>query len=753
MLPQSVGVVGLGAMGLHMAKRLARRVPSTHVFDLNAGAVAAAVEGGCTAAQAATAAVGHEVVLTSLPRSSDVAALAQDALAANTLAPGAVWVDMTSGHPDESRATAEALQQAGVAFLDAGVAGGPRGAEAGTLACMVGGGEGDLLRARPLIECLASKIVHVGPVGAGHAVKGVNNTLLAAHIVVAAEGLITLVKQGVPVEAALDAINGASGRSLVTEERIPNHVLSGEFDFGFRLELMRKDIDVCMRQLDTAGVEAPLLRQVADIFERAEAELVSGGGHEHMEIIRTFERTNGTELRGTMPAEPADHERAATDSNFRAHNFSAGPGCLPTPVLKEVQSELLNCGGTGMGFMEMSHRDAGGPVQNEMMKCTELVREMLNVPDDYHVLFMHGGAHAQFSAVPLNLLGGRTKADYVDMGYWSVRAKGHAEPYCEIGTPAVCRGSVPPTDEWQLSGDSSELGFVHLCLNETIAGLEILDDDMIVLPEAHSDVPIIADGTSTLMSRPLDVTKYGAVYASSGKNLGPAGVTTMIIRDDLLPALDEQHAATYSRFGRRSPHPMMPPIMSYAEAARSLPIPSIYNTPPTFNMYMLGKVLRQYQADGGLTAMEERATQASSLFYDIVDSSNGFYVNKVDPRFRSRMNVCFTIGAPAEPLTAEAAAARSPINRALEQRFSKEAEAAGLLQLTGHPLFGGLRVTLYNTMPDDAIRAAAEFTARFAEENAHLVELDANPDTDLVGMAYSSNAEDAPRKIMSSFAG
>ena len=194
MLPQSVGVVGLGAMGLHMAKRLARRVPTTTVFDLNAGAVAAAVEGGCTAAEAATAAVGHEVVLTSLPRSSDVAALAQDAIASNALAPGAVWVDMTSGHPDESRSTAQALQQAGVAFLDAGVAGGPRGAEAGTLACMVGGGEDDLSRALPLIECLATKIVHVGPVGAGHAVKGVNNTLLAAHIVVAAEGLITLVK-------------------------------------------------------------------------------------------------------------------------------------------------------------------------------------------------------------------------------------------------------------------------------------------------------------------------------------------------------------------------------------------------------------------------------------------------------------------------------------------------------------------------------------------------------------------------------
>ena len=419
---------------------------------------------------------------------------------------------------------------------------------------------------------------------------------------------------------------------------------------------------------------------------------------------------------------PADHERPTNDPLFRAHNFSAGPACLPASVLKDVQHELLNCGGTGMGFMEMSHRDAGGPVQTEMMKCTELFREMLNIPDDYHVLFMHGGANAQFSAVPLNLLGGRTKADYLDMGYWSQRARRSAEPYCEIGTPAVCQGSVPPTDEWQFSGDdASELGFVHMCLNETIAGLEVLDDSAIVLPDSHSAVPVIADATSTLMSRPLDVSKYGALYASSGKNLGPAGVTTLIIRDDLLPALDDAHAATASRFGRRAPHPLTPDIMSYAEAARSLPIGSLYNTPPTLNIYLMGKMLRLFRAEGGLPAMEERARERSDVFYDIIDSSNGFFVNNVDPSFRSRMNVCFTIGAPAEPLTVQAAAQRSSVNRALEERFSQEAEAAGLLQLTGHQLFGGLRVTLYNSMTDAAVHSAADFTARFAEQNAHLL--------------------------------
>jgi phosphoserine aminotransferase len=734
-------------MGLHMAKRLVRRVPATHVFDLNGGAVASAVGDGCIDAGDAVTAVNHEMVLTSLPRSSDVNALAMSALEAGNIKPGMVWVDMTSGHPDESRTTAAALKEAGASFLDAGVAGGPRGAEAGTLACMVGGEADDIARARPLMEELAAKIVHVGPVGAGHAVKGVNNTLLASHIVVAAEGLIALVKQGVPVAAALDAINGASGRSLVTEERIPNHVLSGEFDFGFKLELMRKDIDVCMRQLDSAQIEAPLLRHVAQIF--ADAETTLGGSNlEHMEVIRAWEQANGVELRSPVlaaaaaadaatpaaaavavaPLTPAEVLAAgccdlpSTDPDYRVWNFSAGPACLPLDVLKEVRDETLNWDGRGMSFMEMSHRDPQGPVQDEMQNCTELIREMMAVPDDYHVLFMHGGAHAQFSAVPLNLLGGRTKADYLDVGYWSVRAAGHAEAYCEIGTPAVCRGNVPPTSEWKLSGDASEVGFVHLCLNETIAGLEITDDNTCVLPEEHRGIPVIADGTSTLMSRPVDVSKYGAVYASSGKNLGPAGVTTLIIRDDLLPAVDDNHAATDSLYGRRDAHPLMPPIMSFAEAARSLPIPSIYNTPPTFNIYMLGKMLRKYKADGGLAAMEERAIATSGLFYDIVDSSDGFYVNKVEPFFRSRMNVCFTVGAPAEPLTPAAAAARSKVNRDLETRFTREASEAGLLQLMGHPIFGGLRVTLYNSVPQDAIVAAAEFMARFAEQNRHLVE-------------------------------
>jgi hypothetical protein len=229
-----------------------------------------------------------------------------------------------------------------------------------------------------------------GPVGAGHAVKGVNNTLLASHIVAASEGLIALVKQGVPVEAALDAINGSSGRSLVTEERIPNHVLSGKFDFGFKLELMRKDIDVCMRQLDTADVHAPLLRQVAQIFADAEAELGGGGGGggdpqaddvEHMEVIRAWEATNGVVLRrdcgpptasddgggdgeAKEEAEP-EHRQAETttldtgsgdppsssdssDPDFRVWNFSAGPACLPTDVLKQVREETLNWNQHGM---------------------------------------------------------------------------------------------------------------------------------------------------------------------------------------------------------------------------------------------------------------------------------------------------------------------------------------------------------------------------------------------------------------------
>lgn len=279
-----------------MAKNLAAGSGvAVSAFDLSSDVVAEAAAAGCTAADLAGAA-SAELIVSSLPRSTDVLAVVEQLKSiGGVLKPGATWVDTTSGVPGVSRQISELLAEDGVKYLDAGVAGGPRGATAGNLAAMVGGDPDVLDAVRPVLANIMGKVVHIGPTGAGHAVKGVNNTLLAAHIVVAAEGLCTLVKQGVPIDNALEAINAASGRSLVTEERIPNHVLSGKFDFGFAMDLMNKDISICMSQLDDNGIAAPALRLVAAQF--AAAEQTYGAKSEHMKVVAMYEEEIGAELR------------------------------------------------------------------------------------------------------------------------------------------------------------------------------------------------------------------------------------------------------------------------------------------------------------------------------------------------------------------------------------------------------------------------------------------------------------------------
>ena len=293
-------MIGLGAMGLPMAKNMAAAlVPSQQarvtVSDLNPGAVADAEAAGCSPAYDMAQVAESELIISSLPRSADVLGVAQQLCASGGLRPGSIWVDTTSGVPATSREVAELVAAHGVEYLDAGVAGGPRGAEAGQLAAMVGGNEAVLDAVRPALAHIMGKVVHIGPVGAGHAVKSVNNTLLAAHIVVAAEGLTALVKQGVPVGPALEAINAASGRSLVTEERIPDHVLSGKFDFGFAIDLMNKDISICMAQLNDNDLAAPTLRQVATQFANAEHKY--GSKAEHMHVMELAEADAGVVLR------------------------------------------------------------------------------------------------------------------------------------------------------------------------------------------------------------------------------------------------------------------------------------------------------------------------------------------------------------------------------------------------------------------------------------------------------------------------
>lgn len=255
---------------------------------------------------------------------------------------------------------------------------------------------------------------------------------------------------------------------------------------------------------------------------------------------------------------------------------------------------------------------------------------------------------------------------------------GEAAKYADVKVCGEFTSGVTPASEWTYREDA---GYIHVCLNETISGIEILKE-----PELPNGSPVlVADATSTLFSRPIDVKKYGCIYASAGKNFGPAGVCIVIVRDDLL---------------KRKPSPYLPGILDLREAANSKPIPSIYNTPACFQIYMVDKVLRRVLSLGGLPEMERRAIARSHKIYDTIDASNGFYVNTVDPESRSRMNICFSIGGDDK--------------ERLESLFVEQSEKAGMFQLFKHPQYGGLRITIYNGLEDDAVNCVNEYLVAFA---------------------------------------
>ena len=282
-------------MGRSMAMHVAKSTTTTHVFDISTDAVARCEEGGCLASSLETIAAS-EMIISSLPRSSDVAQVATKLMNTGKLQNGTIWVDTTSGIPQMSAQIANDLEKHGVCFIDAGVAGGPAGAKRGNLTAMVGSNSTQhLKKAQEIMQAFTSKIVHIGPSGSGHAVKAINNSLLAAHIIVAYEGLLTLSKCGIEMDKALDAINAASGRSLVTEERIPKHVLTGKFDFGFEMGLMLKDIDTAVECSQSLGVHSPVLNQVHRKFQ--EADKILGTDAEHMEVLRLMEQQCGCEIR------------------------------------------------------------------------------------------------------------------------------------------------------------------------------------------------------------------------------------------------------------------------------------------------------------------------------------------------------------------------------------------------------------------------------------------------------------------------
>lgn len=357
---------------------------------------------------------------------------------------------------------------------------------------------------------------------------------------------------------------------------------------------------------------------------------------------------------------------------MRAFNFCAGPAALPTAVLNRAQAELPNWHDTGMSIMEMSHRsdDYVGVAE----KAEADLRTLLNIPSNYKVLFVQGGATLQFSAVPLNLLGVGQTADYIDTGIWSEKAISEARRYGNVNVAASSKAdhfhSVPAQSEWQLTKGAA---YVHYTPNETIGGLQY---DFI--PEV--DAPLVADFSSSILSEPLDVSKFGLIYAGAQKNIGPAGLTLVIVRDDLLG-----HAQS-----------LTPSLLDYAQQAKN---GSMINTPPTFGWYLAGLVFEWLLEQGGLTAIQKLNQEKAATLYGYIDQS-GFYANPIKIENRSKMNVPFTLA-----------------DSSLEKAFLAESTAVGLLNLAGHRSVGGMRASLYNAVPLEAVHALVAFMQDFARRH------------------------------------
>jgi len=359
------------------------------------------------------------------------------------------------------------------------------------------------------------------------------------------------------------------------------------------------------------------------------------------------------------------------------YNFCAGPAALPKPAIKQAQEELLSYKGTGMSVMEISHRSKWA---DEIIgEAEDNIRTLLQVPDNYHILFLQGGASLQFSMIPMNFLRGTGKpADYIHTGSWANKAIAEAQKEGDVSI--VWNGKdenfvrTPAQSELELDPNAA---YVHFTSNETIHGVEYFDE-----PETGG-VPLMCDASSDFLSRPIPVEKYGLLYAGAQKNIGPAGVTAVIIRDDLLERVPDG----------------LPSLLDYKNMADSK---SLYNTPPMFAIYMVMLTTRWVRNDiGGLKAMETVNRKKADILYEAIDNSNGFYKGHAKPECRSRMNVTWRL--PSEDL---------------EKQFIAEAEQEGFLQLKGHRSVGGLRASIYNAMPVEGCEALRGFMAEFQKKNA-----------------------------------
>jgi phosphoserine aminotransferase len=353
----------------------------------------------------------------------------------------------------------------------------------------------------------------------------------------------------------------------------------------------------------------------------------------------------------------------------RVYNFSAGPAALPEAVLRQAAAEMLDWQGSGMSVMEMSHR--GKHFMAIAQEAEALLRELLAVPSNYRVLFMQGGAIAENAIVPMNLLRGGQSIDFVDTGAWSLKSIEEARRYAQVNIVASSADTgydrVPPRESWRLDPQAA---YVHICSNETIGGVEYP-----FTPDVGA-VPLVADVSSNLLSRPMDVARYGLLYGGAQKNIGPAGLTIVIVREDLLgQAL-----------------PCTPSAFDYRTVAEA---DSMYNTPPTWAIYIAGLVFRWIRERGGLAAMEAHNRAKAALLYDFLDAS-GFYRSPVQRDCRSLMNVPFHLP-----------------DAALDAAFLAGAEARGLTQLKGHRIVGGMRASIYNAMPIEGVRALVAWMQEF----------------------------------------
>ena len=359
---------------------------------------------------------------------------------------------------------------------------------------------------------------------------------------------------------------------------------------------------------------------------------------------------------------------------MRAFNFSAGPAALPLEVLQQAADEMLDWQGSGMSVMEMSHR--GREYMSIHEAALEDIRLLLEIPSSHRVLFMQGGGLGENAIVPMNLLGSRKQADYVITGSWSAKSQKEALRYCDahIAASTAAEGfvRVPSVDEWQLSADPA---YVHVCTNETINGVEY--------PEvpALGDIPLVADISSHMLSRPLDIARYGALYGGAQKNAGIAGMTVVIVREDLL--------------GRAIA--CCPSAFEWKTVAQNN---SMYNTPPTYSIYIAGLVFKWLKAQGGLGEIERRNIAKAKLLYETIDNS-AFYSNVVQPSARSRMNVPFTLA-----------------DESRNAAFLEGARERGLTQLKGHKSVGGMRASIYNAMPIEGVQALVSYMTEFEREQA-----------------------------------